>query len=74
MSDLTTTATRSRPGRAERPERLIIGGKEFVRNDIIARDQGVTERTINRGDRQVRRSCCFTASSTDLRRRTTISC
>jgi hypothetical protein len=55
MSDLSvdTPATRKRklPFRTERPERLTIGGVEMVRNDVIAREQGGHERTINRLDR-----------------------
>ena len=37
-------------GRAARPERLIIGGEEMVRNDVAAREQGTSERTVNRHD------------------------
>jgi hypothetical protein len=36
--------------RKARPERITIGGVEFVRNDVLAREQGTTERTINRAD------------------------
>ena len=43
---------RPRPTRADRPERVVIGGKAFVRNDVVAREQHVTERTINRGDQR----------------------
>jgi len=57
MSDLTveTSAIRAaRPARdrrrSARPERMTIGGVEMVRNDVCAREQGTTERTINRGD------------------------
>jgi hypothetical protein len=28
----------------------VIGGEEMVRNDVLAQEQGTTERTINRGD------------------------
>lgn len=38
--------------RAQRPERLTISGEEWVRNDIVAKEQGTTERTLNRGDAQ----------------------
>jgi hypothetical protein len=56
MSDLgtattITTAARSRPGRAERPERIVIGGEACKRNDIKAKELGHTERTLNRGDK-----------------------
>jgi hypothetical protein len=33
-----------------RPERITIGGIEYVRNDVQARELGVCERTINRDD------------------------
>jgi hypothetical protein len=48
LSDTTFKADTRR--RATRPERLVIGGKEFVRNDVIAREQGLSERTLNRDD------------------------
>ena len=55
MSDLTldTPATRKpkRRFRTERPERLIIGGVEMRRNDVVARDEGNCERTLNRRDK-----------------------
>jgi hypothetical protein len=41
---------KDRPRRSARPERIVIGGEEFARNDILADEQGVTERTVNRGD------------------------
>jgi hypothetical protein len=41
---------KDRPRRSARPKRITIGGEEFARNDIVADDQGVTERTVNRGD------------------------
>ena len=54
MSDLTldTSATRrpKRLFRTERPERLLIGGEQMVRNDVVAREEGACERTINRLD------------------------
>jgi hypothetical protein len=36
--------------RHTRPERISIGTDELVRNDLIAREQGASERSINRGD------------------------
>ena len=58
MSDLTlnTSESGTRPTkdrrRSARPERIMIGGVEFARNDVLAAEQGnVTERTINRGDK-----------------------
>lgn len=38
--------------RAQRPERLTINGEVWVRNDIAAAGQGITERSLNRGDAQ----------------------
>lgn len=58
MSDLTlqTSAIRpvkiTRPRRSARPERVTIGGVEMVRNDVVAREKGTTERTINKGDKR----------------------
>jgi hypothetical protein len=36
--------------REAHPERITIGGEVFVRNDILAREQGESERSLNRGD------------------------
>jgi hypothetical protein len=36
--------------RSARPERITIGGEEMVRQDVLAHEQGTTERTINRGN------------------------
>jgi hypothetical protein len=52
FDDRNLSTPRPRPGRAERPERVVIGGETFVRNDVLAKEQRVTERTINRGDRR----------------------
>lgn len=43
---------KSDPRRREmRPERIDLGdGDEAVRNDVIAKGEGVSERTLNRGD------------------------
>ncbi len=52
MSNLhlsTSTSSQSRR-RTARPERIDLGDEELVRNDIIAREFGATERTLNRGD------------------------
>jgi hypothetical protein len=38
--------------RAARPERITIGDDEFVRNDLIAKECGISERTVNRGDKR----------------------
>jgi len=37
--------------RAERPEQLVIGGKTFTRNDVVAKQHGCNVRTVNRGDK-----------------------
>jgi hypothetical protein len=58
MSDLDlvpadTSARQARPRRgrrSDRPERIWIGGEEMVRNDVLAQEQGGSERSINRGD------------------------
>ena len=36
--------------RQMRPERISLGDDELVRNDLIARDQGTSERALNRSD------------------------
>jgi len=36
--------------RAGRPERIDIGDDELLRNDLVAKGCGVSERTVNRGD------------------------
>ena len=57
MSDLTSGISaigqvKVTRRRSARPERMWIGGVELARNDVIAQEQGgVTERTINRGDK-----------------------
>lgn len=45
------TTVRSGPGRRRRetkPERLTIGGREFLRGDIYAGERGESERTVDR--------------------------
>jgi hypothetical protein len=34
------------------PEYILVGGETFERNDATARRYGVSERTVNRGDRE----------------------
>jgi hypothetical protein len=36
--------------RVDRPERIVIGGETFVRNDILAAEMKCNVRTLNRGD------------------------
>jgi hypothetical protein len=50
LSDLPQTTSGFNRRRA-RPERIIIGGEEMVRNDVIAREEGDAERTLNRRDK-----------------------
>src|SRR5215831_15322822 len=47
----TTTEPRLDPRRRElKPERITVGGEVFIRNDILARSLGESERSLNRGD------------------------
>ena len=51
MSTPSTTDSlgrRSRPARSSRPERIDIDSDVLVRNDILAAEKGVSERTLNR--------------------------
>jgi hypothetical protein len=47
MTDTTTTDSRCR---SARPERITVADEVFVRNDVLAREQGTSTRTIDRGD------------------------
>ena len=38
--------------REEHPERIVVGDETFIRNDVLAREQGESERTLNRDDRR----------------------
>jgi hypothetical protein len=38
--------------RDRRPERINIGSDELVRNDLIARELGTSEKTLSRGDKK----------------------
>ena len=52
MSDISAISNRG-PGRRLRttkPERIDIGTDVLVRNDILAGEHGVCERTLDRGD------------------------
>ena len=47
----TTEPPRLDPRRREaHPERIVVGGETFIRNDVLARAQGESERSLNRGD------------------------
>jgi hypothetical protein len=37
--------------REAHPERIVIGGEVFIRNDIQAEQLGCSERSVNRGDK-----------------------
>src|SRR5262249_37442070 len=37
--------------REAHPERITVGGEVFIRNDVLAREQGESERSLNRGDK-----------------------
>ena len=45
-----TLANVGRRRRALRPERIALGDDVAVRNDLVALEEGVSERTLNRGD------------------------
>jgi hypothetical protein len=49
MSDITTEKINRR--REMRPERISLGDQDAVRNDVLAKEQGVSERTLNREDK-----------------------
>jgi hypothetical protein len=36
--------------REAHPERIMVGGEVFIRNDIQAKQLGTSERSVNRGD------------------------
>jgi hypothetical protein len=52
MTELSNNDTprHSTRGRAQRPERIDIIDDELVRNDVLASELRVSERTLNRGD------------------------
>jgi hypothetical protein len=50
MTDIHAISNTNSPRRAQRPERIDIGADTLVRNDLLAREQGVSERTLNRSD------------------------
>jgi hypothetical protein len=46
------TEQRLDPRRREaHPEQIVVGDETFIRNDKMAEKHGVSERTVNRGDR-----------------------
>jgi hypothetical protein len=51
MSDIGTSPAKTTHARAMRPERIDLGGgRSAVRNDIVAEEQGASERGVNRDD------------------------
>jgi hypothetical protein len=38
--------------REAHPERISVGGETFIRNDVLARELGESERSLNRGDKR----------------------
>jgi hypothetical protein len=50
MSDIDTAIDRRYNRRQSRPERIDIGDDVLVRNDLVAEEEGVCVRTLNRGD------------------------
>jgi hypothetical protein len=49
---MDTEEQRLDPRRREaHPERIVVGDETFIRNDKLAEEYGVSERSINRGDR-----------------------
>jgi hypothetical protein len=46
------TEQRLDPRRREaHPERIFVGDEVFIRNDVKAKEQGESERSLNRGDK-----------------------
>jgi hypothetical protein len=49
---MDTEKQRLDPRRREaHPERILVGDETFIRNDKLAEEYGVSERSIDRGDR-----------------------
>ena len=49
---MDTEEQRFDPRRREaHPERIVVGDEVFIRNDVMAGEYGVSERSIDRGDR-----------------------
>jgi len=49
---MDTEEQRLDPRRREaHPERIVVGDETFVRNDKLAEEYGVSQRSIDRGDR-----------------------
>jgi hypothetical protein len=66
---ITESAAMPRRGgrpRSMRPERITLGDIEYIRNDVLAKQLGCCERTLNRGDRE--RYAAFIASGIRARK------
>ena len=50
MSESSTETSVGRRSRTAHPERIPLNDDELVRNDLIAAEQGTSERLVNRGD------------------------
>jgi len=51
MSEQVERTRKPRPKREDHPECIKIGDSEWKRNDLIAKDEGRSERDLNRGDK-----------------------
>ncbi len=49
--DISTQEPLDKRCREAHPERIVVGDETFARNDVLAKRYGVSERTLNRGDR-----------------------
>jgi|SoiMethySBSTD1v2_1073268.scaffolds.fasta_scaffold3775610_1 hypothetical protein len=49
-SAMERTGTRGRPSRTVRPETIELNDDTLIRNDVLARQDGVNPRTLDRGD------------------------
>jgi hypothetical protein len=50
MSDTSSNQNKTTYSRTLRPERIDLGDDVAVRNDLVAREHGVSERAVNRND------------------------
>ena len=50
MSDIGPSPSKTTHSRTLRPERIDLGDDIAVRNDIVAKEQGASERAVNRDD------------------------
>jgi hypothetical protein len=50
MAETGSGISAGRRGRTAHPERIPLNDDELLRNDLIARECGCSERSVNRGD------------------------